>query len=174
MKKIVIHSPGGYEKLCLEEHPTIPMKPGHIKVGIQAAGINYADITIRWGLYESAKQYVGWPITPGFEYAGKVLESDSSKFKVGDEVFGISLFGGYASEIVVPEHQVYHRPKSLDVESAAGFPAVFMTAYHALFQNIVIRPGMKALIHSRSEEHTSELQSRENLVCRLLLEKKNN
>src|SRR5690606_40304195 len=25
----------------------------------------------------------------------------------------------------------------------------------------------------RSEEHTSELQSRENLVCRLLLEKKN-
>src|SRR5690606_39773069 len=27
---------------------------------------------------------------------------------------------------------------------------------------------------NRSEEHTSELQSRENLVCRLLLEKKNN
>src|SRR5690606_39804658 len=26
--------------------------------------------------------------------------------------------------------------------------------------------------HARSEEHTSELQSRENLVCRLLLEKK--
>src|SRR5690606_41355487 len=26
--------------------------------------------------------------------------------------------------------------------------------------------------HCRSEEHTSELQSRENLVCRLLLEKK--
>src|SRR5690606_40485141 len=26
--------------------------------------------------------------------------------------------------------------------------------------------------HERSEEHTSELQSRENLVCRLLLEKK--
>src|SRR5690606_40460844 len=28
--------------------------------------------------------------------------------------------------------------------------------------------------HVRSEEHTSELQSRENLVCRLLLEKKKN
>src|SRR5690606_1431421 len=27
-------------------------------------------------------------------------------------------------------------------------------------------------VHQRSEEHTSELQSRENLVCRLLLEKK--
>src|SRR5690606_40745177 len=30
------------------------------------------------------------------------------------------------------------------------------------------------LPRSRSEEHTSELQSRENLVCRLLLEKKKN
>src|SRR5690606_40690914 len=30
----------------------------------------------------------------------------------------------------------------------------------------------KALFRTRSEEHTSELQSRENLVCRLLLEKK--
>src|SRR5690606_41264961 len=29
-------------------------------------------------------------------------------------------------------------------------------------------------MHDRSEEHTSELQSRENLVCRLLLEKKKN
>src|SRR2546430_13430435 len=29
------------------------------------------------------------------------------------------------------------------------------------------------VIYSRSEEHTSELQSQSNLVCRLLLEKKN-
>src|SRR5690606_41393360 len=34
-----------------------------------------------------------------------------------------------------------------------------------------VRPGSIAA-HGRSEEHTSELQSRENLVCRLLLEKK--
>src|SRR5436309_5280204 len=33
---------------------------------------------------------------------------------------------------------------------------------------------VRQLLTERSEEHTSELQSRENLVCRLLLEKKNN
>src|SRR5690606_41530276 len=33
--------------------------------------------------------------------------------------------------------------------------------------------GRDAAAAARSEEHTSELQSRENLVCRLLLEKKN-
>src|SRR5690554_7695258 len=33
--------------------------------------------------------------------------------------------------------------------------------------------GMGLIIAGRSEEHTSELQSRPHLVCRLLLEKKN-
>src|SRR5690606_41750264 len=33
-------------------------------------------------------------------------------------------------------------------------------------------PRRLAAVPTRSEEHTSELQSRENLVCRLLLEKK--
>src|SRR5436309_5588434 len=36
-----------------------------------------------------------------------------------------------------------------------------------------VRDGDADTLVARSEEHTSELQSRENLVCRLLLEKKN-
>src|SRR5438034_6478824 len=35
-----------------------------------------------------------------------------------------------------------------------------------------LQPGLKVLYLSRSEEHTSELQSHSDLVCRLLLEKK--
>lgn len=31
------------------------------------------DVCVRMGLYESAKKYVGWPITPGFEFSGKQL-----------------------------------------------------------------------------------------------------
>src|SRR5690606_41265346 len=40
-------------------------------------------------------------------------------------------------------------------------------------QLVAGRPSFLSSYHTRSEEHTSELQSRENLVCRLLLEKKN-
>src|SRR5438874_10016405 len=36
-----------------------------------------------------------------------------------------------------------------------------------------LNAGVDAAVHERSEEHTSELQSRRDLVCRLLLEKKN-
>src|SRR2546430_11607491 len=35
-------------------------------------------------------------------------------------------------------------------------------------------PNFRAIFRRRSEEHTSELQSQSNLVCRLLLEKKKN
>src|SRR5690606_41705506 len=42
-------------------------------------------------------------------------------------------------------------------------PHYFTFRFHTRFRTLLDR---------RSEEHTSELQSRENLVCRLLLEKK--
>src|SRR5207247_11304195 len=53
----------------------------------------------------------------------------------------------------------------LDVDS--DVPAGFSDAHHQ-----VVKQVADAL--ARSEEHTSELQSRVDLVCRLLLEKKNN
>lgn len=36
-----------------------------VLVKVKYFSINYADICIRWGLYESALRYVGWPIVPG-------------------------------------------------------------------------------------------------------------
>src|SRR5690606_41331657 len=46
------------------------------------------------------------------------------------------------------------------------------TSTRELLHLIEAAAGRKAVVEERSEEHTSELQSRENLVCRLLLEKK--
>lgn len=150
MKKVVIHKAGDYRELKLETSPDLEPSDNEMVVEVKATGVNYADVIIRWGLYESAKKLVGWPITPGFEFSGiiKRVGSRITKFKVGDPVLGISLFNAYASEVKVPEHQVYHLPKNMSFEEAASFPAVFMTAYHALFQNIVTRKGMSALIHS--------------------------
>src|SRR5690606_33447597 len=50
-----------------------------------------------------------------------------------------------------------------------GEPVLLDRQNRALWDQLLIRRGLNAL---RSEEHTSELQSREKLVCRLLLEKK--
>src|SRR5690606_41661346 len=68
-------------------------------------------------------------------------------------------------------------------ESSTLFP--YTTLFRSISQRITQMPqrtGLVVVLHlqignrrvERSEEHTSELQSRENLVCRLLLEKKKN
>src|SRR5687768_17938916 len=47
-----------------------------------------------------------------------------------------------------------------------------LTASKAARSGALISPAMWTTASARSEEHTSELQSRLHLVCRLLLEKK--
>lgn len=149
-KKIVIHKPGDHDVLKIEDFQIQDIKENEIVVDVKFSGVNYADVCVRWGIYESAKKFVGWPITPGFEYSGIVsrIGDSVSKFKVGDEVFGVSFFNGYSSSVIVPEHFVYHKPKNLSFEQAACFPAVSLTAYHALFQNFVLRPKSMVLVHS--------------------------
>src|SRR2546430_13498406 len=56
------------------------------------------------------------------------------------------------------------------IETLADTPDVQFTDTHH-WAGVQINPGLSG---QRSEEHTSELQSQSNLVCRLLLEKKKN
>jgi NADPH:quinone reductase-like Zn-dependent oxidoreductase len=152
MKKIVIERPGGYRRLQIEECAPPSPQVHEVLVEVSAAGVNFADIFIRLGLYKSAREFVGWPITPGFEFSGRVLEcgEDVTDLKAGDPVFGITRFGAYATHLCVPRAQVYFIPDQSNFTSDqwAAFPAVFLTAYHGLFQNFALRPGMQILVHS--------------------------
>ena len=150
MQYLTIRKPGGYDRLEIAEKE--PPKPNsdEVLVNVKASGINFADILIRLGVYSSAKTFVGWPITPGFEFSGVVgaIGSRVSKFKVGDAVVGVKLFGAHAGAICAPEKNLFPKPEKYSFAETAGFPAVFMTAYHALLQNVLIRPEMKILVHS--------------------------
>jgi NADPH:quinone reductase-like Zn-dependent oxidoreductase len=150
MRKVVIHGPGSYSALRIEEHPDTPPGKGEVAITTQAAGVNYADCIVRMGLYESAKKFVGWPITPGFELAGTVaaVGEGVSDLAPGTPVVGVTLFGGNATRVVVPRHQVWPRPSCLDAAQAASLPAVYMTAYYALHELLRLRPAMKLLVHS--------------------------
>jgi len=109
------------------------LDPSHVVVDISHCSVNFADVTIRWGLYESALRFVGWPICPGFDISGKVSHAGSeSGFQVGDEVFGATLFGGYSTRCVVPSNQLRKIPPSVSPKIAASIPAVAFTAIHSL------------------------------------------
>lgn len=152
MKRIVIERPGGYRRLKVKEFPMPDPQTNEVLVAVTAAGVNFADVFVRLGLYKSGREYVGWPITPGFEFSGRIANCGPGVkiFAEGQAVFGVTRFGAYSSHLCVPEHQVYAIPadSKFTAEQWAAFPAVFLTAYHGLFQNIVIRPKMKILVHS--------------------------
>lgn len=102
------------------------------------------------GLYESAKKYVGWPITPGFELAGVVASVGPGveQLKPGDTVFGVTRFGAYATHVAVPATQVFRVPDGFDMQQAATFPAVFLTAWYSLVELANARAGTTILVHS--------------------------
>lgn len=149
MRKIVVHRAGGLAELKVEEHPTPEPGPGEVRVATRAVGVNFADVAVRMGLYASAKKYVGWPIVPGFEFSGDVdAVGPGVDLRPGDRVFGVTRFGGYATHVVVPAHQVRPIPAGLDPVQAAGVPTVFLTAWYALFHLAHPRPGDRVLVHS--------------------------
>lgn len=150
MKRVVIHRAGSYDRLKLEEAPALEPGPGEVVMDVRAIGVNYADCMVRMGLYASAKEFVGWPITPGFETAGVVsaVGEGVDDLAVGDRVFALSLFNGYATQVRAGRDYVFPLPRGLSFEQAASFPSVYLTAWYALHELAHPRPGQRVLIHS--------------------------
>lgn len=147
---VTIKKRGSYDRLELAEAPSLQPGAGDVVIDVKAIGVNYADCVVRMGLYASAKEFVGWPITPGFEVAGivKELGEDVTDLAVGDRVYGVTLFFGYASEVCVSRNKVFAIPPGLSFEQAAGVPAVYLTAYYGLVELARPRAGQSVLIHS--------------------------
>lgn len=150
MRRIVIARPGGYEALRLVESRTPEPGPGEVRIAVAAAGVNYADGIIRMGLYESAKRLHGYPITPGFELAGRIeaIGSGVEGWSVGDPVVAVTLFGGYASHVCLPTDRVFPVPASLGLEQAAAIPTIFLTAWFMAERQVHPEPGDDWLVHS--------------------------
>jgi NADPH:quinone reductase-like Zn-dependent oxidoreductase len=150
MRKIVIESPGGYDALRCVEAPDPAPGPGQVLIAVEACGVNYADSIIRLGLYASAKQLHGYPITPGFEVAGRIAACGPGvgHWRVGDAVIALTLFGGYASHLVIDAENVFALPPQLDATQGATLPTVFLTAWFMVMQQMRARPGDDWLVHS--------------------------
>src|SRR5690606_40848263 len=78
------------------------------------------------------------------------------------------IINGEKTEVHVCEHCAHEKSEMFMFPGTSGFSIDNLLAGLLQFEPLA---GSKQ--NARSEEHTSELQSRENLVCRLLLEKKN-
>ena len=127
------------------DHAPPVLRPGCVRIRVAAAGVNFADVQMRMGLYPEAP---GLPFTPGFEVAGTVTEiaPGVGQPEVGDRVLAVTVFGGYATEVVVPAWQVRRIPAGLTEVEAAAIPVAFSTAAVALHEMARVRPGDRVLV----------------------------
>src|SRR4051794_16092722 len=118
---------GGPEVLKWVEEPSPVLTPHGVRIKVTAAGVNFADIMMRMGLYPEAPKP---PFVPGYEVAGQIIEVGSlvKHFRNGERVVAGTRFGGYTSELVVPEYLVRKTPNGLTDIEAAGIPVNFLTA----------------------------------------------
>ena len=150
MRRIVIRKPGGYSALEQVEEQEPTPGPGEVVIAVEAAGVNYADSIIRMGLYESARRLHGYPITPGFEVAGRIAAVGArvTGWKTGDPAIGLTLFNGYASHLRLGVEGVFPVPRGLDMAEAATLPTVFLTAWWMIHRQLHPQPSETWLVHS--------------------------
>lgn len=146
-RQIVIRRPGGYRRLELVEADVPPLRNGTVLIDVAAVGVNFADCVVRLGLYESAKR-LGYPLVPGFELAGTVVASEDDSLAVGQRVIGVTLFGAYASHVVLPATQCFLLPDRATFEEGAAFSVPFITAHYALRRLAGVSAGARVLVHS--------------------------
>jgi NADPH:quinone reductase-like Zn-dependent oxidoreductase len=147
MRQVWITKAGPPEVLEVREAPDPVAGAGKVRIRVRAAGINFADLLARVGLYPDAPKL---PCVIGYEVAG-VLDQVGpgvTGFREGDRVLAMPHFGGYTDVLVISATQVLHMPAAMTFEEGAALPVVYLTAHHMMFYTGSLRPGSRVLIHS--------------------------
>lgn len=147
MRVVVITAHGGPEVLQVQERPDPVLGAGQVRIDVAAAGINFADVMARMGLYPDAPKT---PCVVGYEVAGTILDVGEGVqgLERGQRVLSGTKFGGYASQVVVPAGDVVPLPDRLTFEQGAAIPVNYATAWAGLVGYGSLRPGERVLIHS--------------------------
>jgi NADPH:quinone reductase-like Zn-dependent oxidoreductase len=144
-RAILIDRLGPPEVLVERPRPIAEPGFGEVLVRVLAAGVNFADLIMRQGLYGTVPPR---PFSPGFEIAGEVeaVGPGVTAWRAGDQVVGVIPFGGYATRVLARADRLFPRLPSLSPAEAAAIPVVFATAWVCLFEAARARAGETVLI----------------------------
>lgn len=145
MKAALCKEYGPPRSLVVEEVASPDPEPGEVKLRVHACGVNFPDILMMAGKYQSKPEM---PFSPGGEVSGEIiaLGAGVEHLRTGQRVLGMTGHGGMAEEICLPAIAVVPIPDNMDYETAAGFILTYGTSYHALKQRARLRPGETLLV----------------------------
>ncbi|KAJ5096279.1 hypothetical protein NUU61_005635 [Penicillium alfredii] len=128
--------------------PTPTPSPDKYLIEIHSAGTNFFDILQIQGKYQHQPPL---PWVGGAEFAGTVAAvptaGGSSRFKVGDRVFGATQ-GAYATHVLAPEQALLSVPTGWSFEDAAGLFVTAPTSYGGLVHRAGVQAGDWVLVHA--------------------------
>jgi NADPH:quinone reductase-like Zn-dependent oxidoreductase len=144
--RVVITRPGGPEvlKLVAEDLPS-PAR-GEVRVKVLAAGVAYADILMRRGLYPGVPRL---PFTPGYDIVGEVhaLGKGVTGFTIGQRVAALTMIGGYSRFTLVAAVHLVPVAQQLDPAEGVSLVLNYVTAYQVLHRIVGLHSGQGLLVH---------------------------
>jgi NADPH:quinone reductase-like Zn-dependent oxidoreductase len=159
MKAIFCTEYGMSDTLQLKETAKPEPKADEVLINIMASSATAADSMMRQGKPTYGRLFLGlrrpkFPMT-GTGFAGVVesIGNEVSQFKIGDRVFGESVFGSgtNAEYVAAPENLVIsHIPENMSFEQAAPICDGALTSLNMLQRLSSIKSGQKVLINGAS------------------------
>src|SRR6187455_2145797 len=112
MRQIVTTATGDINVLKVQEKPDPTPGPEQVLIRVRAAGLNFADILSRQGLYPDSPPK---PCVMGYEVSGLVeaVGDDVNSSFVGKSVAALTRFGGQSDQVVVKATQLFEKTEKL-------------------------------------------------------------
>jgi NADPH:quinone reductase len=147
MRAMVVEEWCEPKDMRLRELPDPEPGPGQVAIDVKAVGCNFFDILIAQGKYQVKPPR---PFAPGGEVAGVVraVGANVDSVRVGDRVFAMLGWGGYATVALAPAATVVRMPASMSFEHGAAFGVVYQTSYFALVYRARLQAGETLLVHA--------------------------
>ncbi len=145
MRAALCRSYGGPEVVELADVPSPVLGPGQVRVRINVGAVNFPDVLVVANTYQVS---VPTPFILGSEYAGTVdeLGEGARGIGLGERVFGSTIVGAFAEEIVVAPTNLMRIPDGVDDRTAAAFGVAYRTAYHVLRSVAALQPGEELVV----------------------------
>ncbi|MCZ4245862.1 NADP-dependent oxidoreductase [Pedobacter punctiformis] len=153
MKAIILNGFGGVENFETIDIEMPSARENEVLVQVKSISINPVDAKTRVGKGRASFYKDVNPIILGWDVSGVVKEVGAkvTKFKKGDEVFGMIDFPGqgkaYAEYVTAPAAHFALKPGNITHEEAAAATLAALTAYKAL-ELLELKKGEKILIHA--------------------------
>ena len=146
MKSVILTKYGAPEVLTVKKLENIQPKSNEVRVKVHYAGINFAEIMARMKLYPGGPKpgsILGGEVSGIIDKIGEGVEG----LNIGEKVMGLSPNGSYSSQVCIDSDAVIKLPDNFQLDEAAAFPIVYITAYMMMFDLGNLQDGDTFLIH---------------------------